>query len=253
MVRRVAIVVPSYNEAVRLPADRFREFLRDTHEVGFVLVNDGSTDDTLRVLETIRDGFEAEVDVLDLARNLGKAEAVRRGVLHALPAAPEFVGFWDADLATPLQMIPAFCRLLASRPDLEMVFGARVKLLGRRIHRRPARHYVGRVFATLVSRMLGLAIYDTQCGAKLFRVTPDLRQLFAEPFATRWLFDVEILARLLRLRRGTDRPQPEDVIYEYPLEQWVDVAGSKVRPLHFFAAVAGLVRIRRRYFRATAR
>ena len=238
------IVVPCFNESRRLPADRFRDFLAAEKSIRFVLVNDGSRDDTLRALGEVRKGFEERVEILDLERNRGKAEAVRRGLLHALAASPRYLGFWDADLSTPLDAVPRLCWVLDGDPRLEMVFGSRVKLLGRRIERHAWRHYLGRVFATAVSRVLDLPVYDTQCGAKIFRATPDLRRLLAEPFETRWLLDVEILARLIALRRGSDRPQARDVIYEYPLEEWVDAGGSKLRPLDFFGALVGLVRIR---------
>jgi hypothetical protein len=115
------------------------------------------------------------------------------------------------------------------------------------VRRREGRHYVGRLFATAVSMMLQLKIYDTQCGAKLVRVTPTLIELFREPFVTRWVFDVEIIARLIRARRGTAQPQPNEVIYEYSLETCVDVPGSKVRGLDFLRACAGLMRIYGRY------
>jgi hypothetical protein len=102
------------------------------------------------------------------------------------------------------------------------------QLLGRRIQRRTARHYIGRLFATAVSMMLGLAIYDTQCGAKLFRVSSSLYGLFDKPFLSRWIFVVDIIARLIQARRGKQLPQPEQVIYEFPLIEWRDVRGSKL-------------------------
>ena len=116
-----------------------------------------------------------------------------------------------------------------------MVFGARVVLLGRRIERWALRHYLGRVAATAISLVLGLRVYDTQCGAKLFRATPSVRALFEQPFAARWLFDVEILARFILSLRG-DREAVRDAIYEYPLSEWTDVAGSSLTPADYGSA-----------------
>jgi len=155
--------------------------------------------------------------------------------------------YWDADLATPLDEIPRFLRLLEEHPERQIAFGARVQLLGRSIRRSALRHYLGRVFATAASSVLGIPVYDTQCGAKLFRVSAELAALFEEPFCTNWIFDVEIIARLIRARRRTGGPGAEGVILEIPLRQWHDVGGSKVGPLDFFRGFAELVRIYRRY------
>ena len=244
---RVTIVVPCYNEAERLPVERFRAGLRELGDVGFVFVDDGSTDDTPALLRLLRDAGPERVHVLELRKNAGKGAAVRAGVLQALELCPQYVGYWDADLATPLETIRDFCDLLDTRPDIEMVFGARVQLLGRAIRRSETRHYLGRVFATAVSNLLRLKIYDTQCGAKLFRGTAELGELFREPFLTRWMFDVELVARLIRARRGTTLPQAQHVIYEYPLTTWTDVRGSKVRVLDVLRTPGGLLRIYRGY------
>jgi dolichyl-phosphate beta-glucosyltransferase len=240
------IAVPCYNEALRLPAQAFERFLCSS-QVRFVFVDDGSRDNTFERLERLRSGREDRVFVLRSPSNQGKAEAVRMGLNFALDQGAEYIGFWDADLATPLEAIPEFMAVFATRPDLDMAFGARVKLLGRHVHRRTSRHYLGRVFATVVSGMLRLPIYDTQCGAKIFRVRPGTRELIAEPFRSRWVFDVELLARYIRQLGSAEIAAQR--IYEYPLNTWEDVAGSKVKPSDFLIAARDLLRIYRRYLR----
>lgn len=238
------LVVPCFNEEHRLPAEAFRRFGIDGARTEILFVNDGSTDRTLPLLEALVAEDPARFSLLPLERNRGKAEAVRRGMLAAFDRNPDYVGFWDADLATPLTEVVDFIDVFEARPEVELVFAARVRLLGRTISRNPGRHYFGRVGATLISSSLGLAVYDTQCGAKLFRTSPSVRELFTQPFISRWIFDVEIIARLVR-QRGRDAAA--QAIYELPIRVWRDVQGSKVRSTDFFRALGDLLKIRRAY------
>jgi len=238
----VVVVVPCYNEAARLDRAAFRDFSLPGRRLCFCFVNDGSRDETLRVLQSLcaeRPGLGWTVD---LPVNQGKAEAVRQGVLAAVAKGPAIVGFWDADLATPLSELPRLLAVMEENPRVEIVLGSRVRLLGRHIDRSALRHYLGRVFATGASLTLGLPVYDTQCGAKLLRVTPALGGLLAPRFLTRWVFDVELLARFERASRGSEI-KVEERIYELPLLRWRDVPGSKVRPWDFVRSGLELVRI----------
>ena len=249
-------MVPCYNEAHRFRTAPFFEFLALGHPVRFLFVNDGSTDGTLSLLESLqRDaaqlGYGDRIAILDKQQNGGKAEAIRDGMNAALAASrenlshgSEYIGFWDADLATPLPAIPQLLHQLEETPHLHMIFGSRVRLLGRTIQRNPARHYLGRLFATVASHTLSLPIYDTQCGAKIFKVTDDLAHVLAAPFISRWIFDVEIVARYIQ-RRG--RAFCFSGIYEFPLDAWEDVGGSKLRSFDFFYAAFDMVRIYRHY------
>lgn len=239
---RATIVVPCYDEQERLDTAAFDDFAAKHEGVRFLFVDDGSRDGTRRLLESLARERPAQAQVLALERNVGKGEAVRQGILQALEDAPDWVGFWDADLATPLAELDRFLAHAAAHPDLEILLGSRVRVLGRTIERSPLRHYFGRVAATAVSWLLRLGVYDSQCGAKLFRAEP-LGAVFAEPFLTRWIFDVEILARWLRLQSDRDSPGIERHIHEIPVGVWRDVSGSRIRPRDVLRAPLDLLRI----------
>ena len=242
---RIVLVVPCFNERDRLDAEAFAEFKLEGHYVDFRFVDDGSTDATSEVLNWIARERKG-VTVQRLPENVGKAEAVRAGFIDAFAESPDYLGYWDADLAAPLSELADFVALMEARRDIDVVLGSRVKLLGRTIERLAWRHYSGRISATLVSLSLKLPVYDTQCGHKLFRATELARHVFAEPFRTRWVFDVEILARFLTMD-PLGRDHAARSIYELPLKQWIDVTGSKVRAKDFGRALADLWTIRRVY------
>src|SRR5919201_5004240 len=233
------IVVPCFNEAARLDSAAFRQFVEREPGIHFCFVNDGSTDDTAAVLRALCSS-SPRLLMVDLGENRGKAEAVRRGVLHALTLQPDFVGYWDADLATPLEAIPSLLDTVRHQPRLVLAMGARVRLLGRDIQRDELRHYVGRLMATLAALALRVRIYDTQCGAKVMRADERLAAAFREPFHHRWLFDVELIARVFA---ASPHLPPHTLVQEVPLTAWRDVAGSRVRLRDGLGALRELYRI----------
>jgi len=224
-----------------MPQRDFLGYARQNEGIRFIFVNDCSTDATGKIIDELCGLRPHQFFALHLPQNLGKAGAVREGFMKAFAGEYAAVGFWDADLATPLAEINNFCDLLENS-HCQMVLGARIRLLGRRIERNSMRHYLGRIFATLASFTLGLTIYDTQCGAKLFVNTPNLRRVFAQPFTVNWIFDVEILARYILLTKGQGGGLV-DIACEYPLMEWLDVPGSKLKFRDFVVAVYEIAKV----------
>ncbi len=245
------IVVPCYNESKRLKQQDFLSFLETNATTQLLFVDDGSADSTLASLESLRQKNPSRIAVARLVENSGKGEAVRHGIQLAIAQGAGVVGFMDADLATPLSEFSRLQAALQANPQIALAMGSRVRLLGRDIQRATMRHYCGRAAATLISWQIDLPVYDTQCGAKLFRVDNVARQVFAEPFCVRWLFDVEILIRYMLARHSlTNRNGSALGIVEVPLETWHDVSGSKVRAADFGLALRELWRLRRLYGRS---
>ncbi|NJM15511.1 MAG: glycosyltransferase [Bacteroidales bacterium] len=95
-----------------MKTEEFIRFCKDNPNIDLLFVNDGSRDNTLDVLSMLSINAET-ISYLNLAQNVGKAEAVRQGILHAYgKAAYGYLGFMDADLATPLQEAVSMLNLI---------------------------------------------------------------------------------------------------------------------------------------------
>lgn len=232
------LVIPCYNEERRFDRAQAAELRRLMPTTQLLLVDDGSSDATLEMMHELAQADPDGIAVLALEHG-GKAEAVRLGMLEGLRQRASIVGYLDADFSTPASEVPALLETL-NDAAVDAAIGSRVALLGRQIYRRPLRHYLGRLFATLASLALQMTVYDTQCGAKLFRRTPALYAALATPFRGRWTFDVELLARLAYGVRGSPAA---GAIVEVPLHKWRDVGGSRIRPLDLIHAAWDLVRV----------
>lgn len=241
---KTLLIIPCYNEENRLPIDELVQFIeKENAGLTFLLVNDGSTDNTINILNDIADKHSL-VRVLDLQQNVGKAEAIRTAMLKYTSDEYDYIGYFDADLATPLAEVNQFIAK-AEKFDPIILMGSRVKLLGiTDIKRKWYRHYFGRVFATIASSMLKIPVYDTQCGAKMIKSSV-VKELFAAPFISSWLFDVEILFRLKKLPIYTINPTP---IIELPLSKWEEKGESKIPFTYLFKIPIELIRIYIKYY-----
>ncbi|MBO6166774.1 MAG: glycosyltransferase [Kiritimatiellae bacterium] len=220
-MQTLAIVIPCHNEALRLDSTAFIRAAETWPWISFCFVDDGSTDATAELLAHLSQ-LSPAMHAIYLSRNMGKAEAVRAGVRHILANThADLVGFWDADLAAPLEEIPSFMAAF-ERPvnPPAAVFGSRWPHLGTDIRRSGSRGFASILAKAAIRRVLGVQVWDTQCGAKIFSRAL-AAEVFRDKFRTKWLFDVEILARI-----GKRRLKKETM--ELPLTVWYDVPGSKV-------------------------
>jgi dolichyl-phosphate beta-glucosyltransferase len=234
---KVCVVIPCYNEQGRFKASEFINYYQHGN-LYFLFVNDGSTDLTLEILKKIRKGREDKFLILNIKKNRGKAEAVRRGVLYASSLKKfTIIGFLDADLSTPLTEISNLVSHFEK--DIMFIFGSRVQRIGVTIKRNAYRHYFGRIFATIASNMLRIPVYDTQCGAKFFR-NDVVELLFTDEFKSNWTFDLEIFYRYLIKYNNSDI---NINVKEIPLENWEDIKGSKIKIIHLIKLPFDLIKI----------
>lgn len=239
--QKVLLIIPCYNEEKRLPVHEFTQFAEKGHHILFA--DDGSTDGTISLLERVFQN-QKNIRIYKAPFNRGKAEVIRSAVAElnkiGIPHDIDWVGFWDADLATPLvevEYLLDFQKYFSN--ESKAIIGSRVLRLGGKIKRSALRHYLGRGFATVASLMLGLRCYDSQCGAKLFHKSL-LTTAFGQPFMSKWIFDVELLLRI-----------GQKNFIEVPLRSWEDVPGSKIKiGRELLRVLADLIRIRLRYGKA---
>jgi glycosyltransferase involved in cell wall biosynthesis len=230
----LSVVIPAYNEANRLPATLGRVLAwLDAQSLEFrelIVVNDGSTDGTAALVESLRDAHP-RLRLLNNPGNRGKGYSVRHGMLEA---RGEWVLFSDADLSTPIEDA---ARLVAAATEAraDIAIGSRAvdrSLVS--VHQSLLRELSGRFFNVVMRTVTGLPFRDTQCGFKLYRASA-AREVFSRQRLDGFSFDVEDLyiARLLGVPA-----------VEVPV-RWANVEGTKVSAFTGLRSFADLVRIRR--------
>jgi glycosyltransferase involved in cell wall biosynthesis len=185
----LSIIVPSYNEELRLPAslDRIAAYVAASQRPTEVLVvDDGSQDKTADVAASYRDRIP-NLRVLKNGENRGKGYSVRHGMLEA---KGEVVLFTDADLSAPIEEAD---KLLAAMEQYDVAIGSRAmdrSLI--QVHESAFREFAGIIFNKIVRTVLRLPFVDTQCGFKAFR-RRRCRLIFEQQRIERFGFDPELL------------------------------------------------------------
>jgi dolichyl-phosphate beta-glucosyltransferase len=231
--RSISIIIPAYNEQVRLPdtLSRVTEYLEssDWNFYEILVVDDGSRDDTLAVAEDFAKAH-CHVRVLKNPGNRGKGFSVRHGMMEA---SGEWRLFSDADLSTPIEELQKLWCAIA-RGNYDIAIGSRAldrSLIG--VRQPGFRETFGRIFNGVMRVATGLRISDTQCGFKLFRGAA-AAEIFASQLIERFGFDAEVL--YIASRRGYR-------IAEVPV-RWNHVEGSKVSLMTGLHAFVEVVQIR---------
>ena len=220
----LSIVVPAYNEALRIPPTlaRLHAFLsQQPLRYEIVVVDDGSKDQTCEVVLA----HQATIPNLRLVRQLpnrGKGAAVRRGMLEA---RGQIRVMCDADGSMPPDQLP---RLLAPILDpaagacrADISIGSRYAEGAKTAVKQPFYRVLwSRLANRVIQRSLVPGVRDTQCGFKAFTAEA-AQNLFALGRIDGWAFDLEILA--LARRRGY-------AIAEVGVE-WADDGRSRVNPV----------------------
>lgn len=237
------IVIPCYNEFNKIDKNAFINFLKNTPGVSLVFSEDGSTDNTLSVLKEIQDLFKSQVHICISKQNNGKGEAIRKGMLYSLDKGLKFdrIAYLDADLSVSLEECISISKLVTK--DILFAFGSRISKIDNIIIRSQFRHYSGRFVATLISNLLHIPVYDTQCGCKVFDAKL-AKPVFEESFISKWLFDVEIFFRIINLYT---RNELNKMSVEIPLNSWIDAGGSKVKLSYFFKMWFDFYLIKKQY------
>lgn len=230
----LSVIVPVYNEVSRLDKLKkiatFLEHQKYTTEL--VVVNDGSTDQTLSILKDLQHQYSFRL--LSYATNRGKGYAIKQGMLAA---SGEWHLFTDLDLSVPLSAVSSLLRLL---PTHQIVIGTRRSKASQILtHQSVIRESFGKVFTGFSQWWLGLPVSDFTCGFKCFSRQAS-HHIFSQLKIERWGFDSEILFMAYQLNYP---------VAELPVK-WTNDPRTKVKfPQDVLRSLLDLIEVRYHFWR----
>lgn len=229
----LSIVIPLYNEALRLPEKlpKYLEFLEGSvSDYEIVLVNDGSTDGTADLVTRLAAESSKIVAAGD-STNRGRGYRMKEG---ALLAKGEYILETDADLPVPTSFVTSFMSFLKGHPDVDIVIGSRNMTASKFLKRQSLlRTLAAAVFHGLYRTLFRIKVRDVMCGFKMFRHDA-ARKIFARVYDERYLAAAEIV-------HAADRMKVPYV--EMPIE-WEDNRNSRVKIMSAtFATLWGMARM----------
>jgi dolichyl-phosphate beta-glucosyltransferase len=230
-MKSLSIIIPCFNEYSRLYKNLpiIAEYCDTLKDYELIFVDDGSTDNTLRLLQFFKP-YAKNMHIITYTDNKGKGYAVRQGLKAA---TKDLVLFMDADLATDISCIAKVLKM--SKTNKECVIIGNREDKKSKLKASPFRKFIGRTFVILQRIILRMNYPDTQCGFKLMSKSV-IPKIVEDLQIDRWAFDVEILY-LCKQNKIPVKSMP--II-------WTDVAGSKVHPIRdSWRMFTELIRIRR--------
>ncbi len=224
----VSVIVPMYNEEERIGPFltellEFSEKNLKNYEI--ILVNDGSTDKTLHIVEGLIRNHK-NVRIVSYQKNMGKGFAVKTGVDAAKYDPLLFI---DADGSIAPNEIP---NMLEKLKEYDIVVGSRA-IKGSDVKYTFIRNTTGIIFNRIVNLLFPVGVYDTLCGFKGFK-REVAKKLFNGLKSDRWVFDVELFYKARKNRFS---------LYQMPLV-WRYKPGSKIGFLTPFKMFFDLVVLR---------
>lgn len=229
----LSIVIPAYNEEKRIAGtlNKLYDFLkRKNFSYEVIVVDDGSTDNTVGISENSILAGEDKLRVIRNGSNTGKGFSVKNGILNS---NGEYVLFSDADMSVPIEEVDKFFDIMGKGYDI--IIGSRgLKESDVRMHQPWYREMMGRVFNLFVKSLLMSEFNDTQCGFKLFKADP-AKYIASQLRINGFSFDVEMLYIAAKIGYR---------VKEMPVI-WLNSPQSRVNPLFDSARMFfDLIRIR---------
>lgn len=186
---KVGIIIPCYNEEKRIDAEAFIKFINSKKEYHLCFVNDGSTDNTLSVLNRIKSEMMTKVSIVDMKKNMGKTYAIRAGARYLFNRqSVDYIGYMDADSFSDLNDFEDIVNNIENSDDSPIVFspisGAGGSKKG--------------FLEKLMSKMVVQIIYGSSITDKVVRLFKRKCApiVFRKEFENKSSFDIEMMLRL---------------------------------------------------------